>query len=295
MVLGIDISHHSGQIDWKGLAKVGIKFAFLKSSEGSTFVDHLFESNWEGMHQAQIPCGAYHFARPGTDPGTQAAHFYSVVGDLKPTDLQPVLDLEVGDGLAPAQVMDWALEFVAKAESLFRTRLIIYTGGYWRNQLGNPSCPTLGERKLWIARYGGTPILPQPWRKWSIWQFSDGVHSAPPEAKALKLNCDWNQLADDLTLQNLTVASNPVGQPNLPALSQGRWPGRFFVYPAKPLISGEDVREWQKRMCERGWALAKDGFYGAQSKAACMSLQRQVGLVPDGIVGPKTWEVTFAT
>ncbi len=294
MLLGIDVSHHTEPRDWRGLADNGIAFAFAKATEGATLVDELFTQHWQGMHDAGVPCGAYHYGRPGSDAATQAAHFHSVVGDLKPDDLQPVLDLEVADGQPTADVVDWTLKFVDKAESLFQAQLMIYTGGFWRNQLANPSCPHLGTRRLWTARYGAKqPVVPQPWAKWSIWQFSDGIHSPPPEAAALKCNCDWNHLADDLSVNDLTVAANPIGSRDVP-LPVVPWPGRYFTYPANPPISGDDVRSWQVQMRKRGWPLSPDGIYGSDSQTACASLQRQEGLATDGIVGPKTWEVTFA-
>jgi lysozyme len=294
MLLGIDVSHHTGPRDWRGLADTGIRFAFVKATDGPTFTDNLFDQNWQGIRADGVPCGAFHYARPGSDPATQAAHFHSVVGDLKPEDLQPVLDLEVGEGLSTADVLDWTLKFVEKAEALFRTQLIIYTGGFWRRQLANPSLPQLGTRKLWTARYGGKqPLLPQPWAKWSIWQFSDGVHSPPPEAAVLKCNCDWNHLADDLSINDVTVAANPIPSREVPSQPVAPWPGRYFTYPAKPPISGDDVRSWQVQMRTRGWALNPDGIYGNDSRTACTSLQRQEGLATDGVVGPKTWETTF--
>jgi len=57
--------------------------------------------------------------------------------------------------------LGWTHKFVEKTKALFLAQLIIYTGGFWRNQLANPSSPQLGTRKLWIARYGGKqPLLP---------------------------------------------------------------------------------------------------------------------------------------
>jgi len=294
MLLGIDVSHYTATRDWRGLADKGIEFAFVKASEGATVRDDHFSQHWRGLHEAGVPCGAYHFAHPGSDPATQAAQFHSVVGDLGPSDLQPVLDLETGDGHPAAAVVEWTLKFVERAESLFHTQLIIYTGGFWRRELGNPPCPPLGARKLWTARYGAEPVLPQPWTKWSIWQFSDGIHSVPPEAAALKCNCDWNRLADGLDLHQLTVAANPAPSATSPARLQGAWPGRFLMFPAHPPVSGDDVQQWQAQMCKRGWALNPNGVYGPESRTACLSLQRQEGLVGDGIVGPKTWEATFA-
>ena len=66
------------------------------------------------------------------------------------------------------------------------------------------------------------------------------------------------------------------------------------AYRAGPTTSGDDVQQWQAQMRKRGWALNPNGVYGAESRTACLSLQRQEGLVGDGIVSPKTWQVTFA-
>ncbi len=71
------------------------------------------------------------------------------------------------------------------------------------------------------------------------------------------------------------------------------WPGRYFRYP--PLTGGSDVALWQGRMNERGFALVVDGKYGPKSQAACIEFQQQQGLQVDGIVGPLTWDATFAT
>jgi lysozyme len=294
VTLGIDISHHSGERDWHCLLGTGIEFVFVKATEGGTFIDHLFERNRASLHAAGIPCGAYHYAHPGTEPVAQAAHFCGVVGALAPEDLQPVLDLEVDDGQPPYRVVDWTLAFLEAAEARLGTRFILYTGGFWRRTLGNPACAPVGRRKLWVARYGGIPIVPRPWNAWSIWQFSDGIHSLPPEAKALDCHCDWNRLADNVSLDDLTVGNNHLAQATPAPVRDDAWPGRQFVYPSVPPVTGDDVRKWQARMCQRGWAIDQDGEYGPQSRKACLSLQRHFGLVTDGIVGCKTWMATFS-
>jgi len=295
MTLGIDISHHTGERDWRCLLGTGIEFAYVKATEGATFTDHLFAQSWGSLHAAGIPCGAYHFAHPGTDPVAQAGHFQSVVGALGQADLLPVLDLEVDDGQPPGQVVDWTLAFLATAEAGLQSRFMVYTGGFWRRTLRDPACDPLGQRKLWIARYGGTPILPRPWQAWSIWQFSDGIVSLPPEAASLKCHCDWNRLADGIALASLTVGANPIGAAPPAGAKHEDWPGRLLVYPSVPPLTGEDVRKWQVRMCERGWPIDQDGEYGPQSRKACLALQRQLGLVPDGIVGLTTWQATFGS
>jgi peptidoglycan hydrolase-like protein with peptidoglycan-binding domain len=53
------------------------------------------------------------------------------------------------------------------------------------------------------------------------------------------------------------------------------------------------VQAWQQRIAARGFTVTTDGIYGPESKTACIAFQRHVGLDPDGIVGRRTWDVTF--
>lgn len=61
--------------------------------------------------------------------------------------------------------------------------------------------------------------------------------------------------------------------------------------PATPAPSGSDVAELQERLNELGFGpLAVDGVYGPRTVGAVRTFQQARGLVPDGIVGPATWE-----
>lgn len=102
-------------------------------------------------------------------------------------------------------------------------------------------------------------------------------------------------VADNTTLRTLTP-DDIAGAQSLYGTVQPQaappFPGRLLKFP--PLTRGQDVAAWQQRMNERGSSLDVDGLYGKNSKAACTTLQQQEGLQVDGIVGPKTWEATFA-
>ena len=138
-VLGIDVSHHNGQVDWFSVARTEVRFAYAKATDGGTFVDPQFAANWPGIRDAGLLRGAYHFGRPGSDPEAQAVQFASVVGPLSWGALPPVLDLEVMEGQGKQGVIDWTLAFLSKADALFGCPLVIYTGGLWRHQLGAPA------------------------------------------------------------------------------------------------------------------------------------------------------------
>jgi hypothetical protein len=86
-----------------------------------------------------------------------------------------------------------------------------------------------------------------------------------------------------------TGAGVPATTPNAPA-----FPGRYLVYvPGHAQIQGEDVRQWQQRMADRGWTIGVDGIYGPQSYTVCVAFQREKALTPDGIVGPLTWAAAW--
>jgi hypothetical protein len=70
------------------------------------------------------------------------------------------------------------------------------------------------------------------------------------------------------------------------------YPGRLLKHP--PVMRGTDVQLWQQRMKDRGFTIGVDGAYGPESKKRCTEFQQQQGLSADGIVGPLTWERTFA-
>ena len=53
-VHGIDVSKFQGEIDWSKVADSGVKFAWIKATEGGDRVDERFEANWEGAKAAGV-------------------------------------------------------------------------------------------------------------------------------------------------------------------------------------------------------------------------------------------------
>lgn len=92
-VKGVDVSAYQKEIDWKGLEEEGVKFAFIKATEGTTFVDKRFEYNWKEAHRTSMKVGAYHFLTYTTEGDTQAQNFIDTV-DKKWGMLPPVVDVE---------------------------------------------------------------------------------------------------------------------------------------------------------------------------------------------------------
>ncbi len=93
-VRGVDVSSYQGEIDWQVLScEADIYFAFIKATEGSSYVDPRFEYNYTEAQKTELRVGAYHFFSFDSAGETQAENFIKTV---KKTDgmLPPVIDLE---------------------------------------------------------------------------------------------------------------------------------------------------------------------------------------------------------
>lgn len=55
-------------------------------------------------------------------------------------------------------------------------------------------------------------------------------------------------------------------------------------------VKGDSVALLQKLLNAKGAKLNEDGDFGAKTRAAVIKVQKEAKLVPDGIVGPYTWD-----
>ena len=171
---GIDVSHHQGVIDWNGVARDGIRFAYMKATEGGDFTDDRFASNWEAAGEAGIDRGAYHFftlCRPGD---VQADHFMDVVPD-DDTALPPAVDLELKGncGVRPSNdaVQREIRAFLEIVEERTGHPVLLYVGDEFDSRY-----PVRGSlrRPLWTARF----LLRPSDDDWIVWQVMPFAHVA---------------------------------------------------------------------------------------------------------------------
>lgn len=168
-VQGIDVSHFQGTVDWRQVAQAGMSFAFAKATEGITYVDPQFATNWPGIQAAGLLRGAYHFFEANDDPEAQAQNFLSTV-QLSPGDLPPVLDIETTAGVSDQQIWSGVSAWLQIVEQATGRQPIIYTApGFWSSH--EPDL-TLTRYPLWLADYASQPVLPNGWTSWLFWQHS---------------------------------------------------------------------------------------------------------------------------
>jgi lysozyme len=169
---GIDVSHFQQDIDWQQVRRVGITFAFIKATDGTSFFDPYFDKNWRKALAARIYRGAYHFFRPQLNAEEQARFFLQKL-KADPGELPPVLDVEVLTTATPDSVIAGARQWLQIVKTELDCVPILYTGSaFWRKTLKNSQ--DFAEFPLWIAHYtiGPNPLMPSAWPKWTFWQFS---------------------------------------------------------------------------------------------------------------------------
>jgi lysozyme len=174
-VQGVDVSKYQGDIDWNRVRAAGMRFAYLKVSEGGDVVDPRFYENWENAARAGLPRGAYHFiywCRVATE---QAVWFAQAVPQDR-DQLPPVLDLEWNHNSPTCK------RRVSREDALEKTRIllrameyhtgkkpIIYTDINFHRDVLEGEFP---NHEFWLRSVAAEPHERFRNRSWTFWQYT---------------------------------------------------------------------------------------------------------------------------
>lgn len=284
-VFGIDVSHHQSTIDWKKVAKSGIKFAIMKCQyeAASHRIDEQFESNYDGAGKYGIKRGVYiYIAR---------ASMADIDGDVK--SLLKHLNgrkLEYGIwlDLEDASVATTGKDFIRNMSYRYAKALRnagyyvgIYCNRDWYLRLIHDDLKQ--DFDFWIARYpknDNGKYNPNSSLKPSediavAWQYSskgkvDGISGN------VDLDVDYDGNID-LIFKGEKTAENTQQCP--------------YDYPAITIrftMQGNEVKWLQWQLNRHGANLKVDGIFGDKTLEAVRQFQIDKKLVVDGIVGKQT-------
>jgi lysozyme len=215
MVPGIDVSHYVGRIDWARVAGEGIRFAYIKATEGRTWKDDFFQKNWQEAKANRVIRGAYHLLKRGSSSSveSQAQNFLETV-TLTPGDMPPALDVETKElkKIIAEEGVEHAWKFIYQWVELIRQETG-YTSVLYMSprraaslKLNFGKLPILD---LWTPSYGANrplrfatdkpniknlPTLPLDvnnrliWSKWVFWQYSSAGRVAGIASGHVDLN-----------------------------------------------------------------------------------------------------------
>jgi len=176
---GIDVSKYQGDIDWSAVKAAGVKFVWIKATEGGDHADEKFAANWACAKMAGIPHGAYHFVYWCRPPSEEVAWFEQNV-PVEDDALPPVLDVEAtptsatchrhlerDSAIADMRVM------LEEMERHYGHRPVIYTSVDFFEAI--LSGGAFSDYPIWVRSTKHHPSVRYGSRKWHFWQYqADG-------------------------------------------------------------------------------------------------------------------------
>lgn len=169
---GIDVSEWQGNIDFERVKNSGIDIVYIKSSEGTRYIDPYFRTNYNSAKENGLNIGFYHFmtATSENEAIAEAGFFASVVNGLD-TDCRLAMDFEMFDGLDVREINDISLAFLAEVERLTEKEVVVYSDAY--NARVNFSSRLSSQYPIWVAEYGVNEPSNGNWSSWIGFQYTN--------------------------------------------------------------------------------------------------------------------------
>ncbi len=166
-MVGIDVSEHQGEIDWKAVADSGAEFAILRlgyrgSTVGDLYIDEHFYTNLQGAKANGLAVGVYFFSQAKDEvEAREEAEFVLATLEGQELELPIFYDWEFIGGRIENER---AVPMTQCAEAFCQTVLSRgYEAGVYFNQTyGNNYLDLFALRNytLWLAEYDTTPDFP---------------------------------------------------------------------------------------------------------------------------------------
>jgi GH25 family lysozyme M1 (1,4-beta-N-acetylmuramidase) len=179
---GVDVSGYQGDVDWPTLWSSGVRWAYTKATEGTSYTNPYFARQYDGSHDVGMIRGAYHFATPDTTGGAAQADYFVDHGGGWVKDgktLPGTLDIEwnpYGDacyGKSTSAMVGWIADFLNRYKARTGRDAVIYTATSWWTQCTGDYTGFASANPLWIARYASDAgPLPAGWPYYTMWQYT---------------------------------------------------------------------------------------------------------------------------
>lgn len=191
---GIDVSGWQGNINYAEVKNSGIEIVYMKSSEGTSFVDPYFNQNYTNAKANRLKVGFYHYliARSNEEAIEEARFFVSVISGKEP-DCRLAMDFESFGNLSVEEINQIGITFVRTVENLSGKEVIIYSN---TNDARNVFSGELTNYPLWVAQYEVEQPTPNgKWSTWAGWQYTDAG-----EVAGIRGHVDRNKFTEQVLL-----------------------------------------------------------------------------------------------
>jgi GH25 family lysozyme M1 (1,4-beta-N-acetylmuramidase) len=231
-VKGIDVASYQPNINWSSVRNAGYSFSLVKATEGTTYTNPLFASQYAGSKAAGLFTGAYAFARPDQNNPVQQAQYFLNTIKFYPDGLTlpPMLDIEEPYGslqntfnkcwnLTPTQVVAWVRSYVSTVTGATGQPMIVYVNPNWWNPCTNNSTALAGQLLDVPAWQSNSPTyLPAGFSSWTFWQYTSSA-SVPGVSGGVDADAFSGDLQQLARLAQPAMA--PGTSPSIAALKGG--------------------------------------------------------------------------
>ena len=172
-IIGIDVSHHQGDIDWEMVKQEhpNLAFVYVKCTEGKSYVDPKFKINADGAAAQGFKVGAYHYYRMTSSAHEQYENFKAQLVAVH-IGLIPMVDVERSDGKPRKELQDSLQVLLDLLEKEYGKKPMIYG----TNRSYNEFCaPEFNHYPMYIGRYGSKPPVVTGPSHYTIWQYSEST------------------------------------------------------------------------------------------------------------------------
>ena len=328
--LGVDISTHNGNVDIKRVRDAGYKRIGIRAGFGNNNTDQKYDKNALACANLGVPVLLYWFSYAYTVEMAKKEAEFAVEHAKKYWEKCPIaFDLEYdsvryartkGVNIDMELATSMAVAFMRRVEELGYIPVLYSNKDYLKNYFDlNKIKIRFNKIYLWYARYASA-ITTEERNKADIWQFTskgrvDGI-KGDVDLNEFYTQFDYiptepkNNSICNINIQNFQKAVNIDGYIDMDGklLVEDGIDGAKTQYVRKQInmkakkvgikwksgFKGHVV-EWFQTRCNEilGCNIKVDGFYGADTRKACMELQRKLNLEEDGVAGYNTIQACF--
>lgn len=200
---GIDVSSWQGNIDFSKVKNSGIDIVYIKSSEGNSYIDPYFESNYQKAKENGLKVGFYHYVTARTvEQAKNQANFFSKVISNKQPDCKLAMDFESFGNLSINQINEISKAFLETLQSVTNKEVLIYSNSYSARTIFSNE---LSIYPLWVANYGvSQPGGNNKWSTWVGWQYT-----STGRVNGISGNVDRDKFTDGVFLSDTSPIPTP--------------------------------------------------------------------------------------
>jgi len=206
---GMDVSSYQGYIDYDKVNQAGIKYVYIKATEGTWYTDRYLKYNYENAKRVGIKVGFYHFVRATNNETAkaEARYFVNAISGMEP-DCRLAMDFEIFGSLSSLEVNDISKTFLEETKYLTGKDMVIYSNT--NHAINVFSYELASEYPLWVAHYGvNSPSDNGKWNRWVGFQYtSKGI------INGINGYVDLDRFTKEILLDNSEMAPIPKPEPN---------------------------------------------------------------------------------